>query len=133
MAALQPPLRLGRDIAERLLSLAAASIRLASRLPKDPGGRHVAMQLVQSATSAGANYEEARAAESRQDFIHKVGIAAKEARETAFWLALTGRCYLASSEVAAVIEAARQLAAILGASVRTARANAGRSGEGASL
>ena len=43
-------------------------------------------QLVRSSTSIGANYCEADDAESRKDYIHKVGIAKKEARETAYWL-----------------------------------------------
>ena len=45
-------------------------------------------QLLKSATSIGANIEEAQAAESRADFIHKYGIAQKEARETLYWLQL---------------------------------------------
>ena len=58
-------MRLGNDIAERLLELAHVALRLASRLPKDPAGRHVASQLIRSATGGGANFEEARAADRR--------------------------------------------------------------------
>lgn len=43
-------------------------------------------QLAKSATSIGANYEEAQAAESRKDFIHKIGIILKETRESHYWL-----------------------------------------------
>ena len=43
-------------------------------------------QLAKSATSIGANYEEAQAAESKKDFIHKIGIVLKEARESHYWL-----------------------------------------------
>ena len=84
-------LRRGADIAERLLLLAATIVRLARKLPRDVGGRHVASQLVRSGTSAGANYEEGRAAESRADFIHKLRVAVKEMRETIFWLSLVQR------------------------------------------
>jgi four helix bundle protein len=45
-------------------------------------------QLLRSGTSIGANVHEAVAAESKKDFIHKLGIAAKEARETLYWLNL---------------------------------------------
>ncbi|WP_017733292.1 four helix bundle protein [Nafulsella turpanensis] len=45
-------------------------------------------QLLRSGTSIGANVEEAVAASSKADFIHKLNIAAKEARETSYWLRL---------------------------------------------
>ena len=116
-------MRLGSDIGARLLDFAVAAVGLAGQLPKDPAGRHVTLQLVRAATGGGANYEEARAAESREDFIHKVGVAAKEIRETAYWLAFIERAGWAQSATAAVIREAGDLAAILGASARTARAN----------
>jgi four helix bundle protein len=84
-------MRLGGDIAERLLELAAGALRVSGELPGHPSGRHVALQLARAGTGAGANYEEARAAESRADFIHKVGIACKEVRETAYWLKVIKR------------------------------------------
>ena len=43
-------------------------------------------QLVRSATSIGANYMEADCAESKKDFIHKIGICKKESKETTHWL-----------------------------------------------
>ena len=45
-------------------------------------------QLLRSGTSIGANIHEAIASESKKDFIHKLGIAVKEARETSYWLNL---------------------------------------------
>ncbi len=45
-------------------------------------------QMLRSGTSIGANVHEAVAAESKKDFIHKLGIAVKEARETLYWLCL---------------------------------------------
>jgi len=45
-------------------------------------------QLLRSGTSIGANVEEAQAAQSRADFISKMSIASKEARETCYWLRL---------------------------------------------
>jgi four helix bundle protein len=50
--------------------------------------RIVLKQVVRSGTSIGANIEEAQAAESKADFIHKYSIALKEARETKYWLNL---------------------------------------------
>jgi four helix bundle protein len=45
-------------------------------------------QILRSGTSIGANIHEAVAGESKKDFIHKLGIAAKETRETSYWLNL---------------------------------------------
>ena len=46
----------------------------------------VSSQLIRSATSIGANIWEAQSSESRKDFIHKLKIADKEAKETEYWL-----------------------------------------------
>ena len=43
-------------------------------------------QLVKSSTSIGANYEESQAAESKKDFVHKIGILCKECRESHYWI-----------------------------------------------
>jgi four helix bundle protein len=118
-------MRLGADIAAKLLDVAVGAIRLAERLPRDRAARHVALQLVRCATSGGANYEEARAAESRDDFVHKVGVAAKEMRETVFWLAVVRRSGWARPDLDALLEQVRELAAILAACKRTARRSAG--------
>lgn len=126
-------LRKGADIAARLLELASGVLRLVKTLPKDMAARHVASQLVRSATAGGANYEEARAAESPADFIHKVGIAAKETRESVYWLKLISHSSLSEVEVSALLSEAQQLTAILTASMRTARENlrqAGNRGQG---
>ena len=45
-------------------------------------------QILRSGTSIGANIHEAVASESKRDFVHKLGIAVKEARETSYWLNL---------------------------------------------
>ena len=58
------------------------------------GNKYVlANQLLKSGTSVGANIREAQSAESRLDFIHKMKIAAKEAEETDYWLALLHEAY----------------------------------------
>jgi four helix bundle protein len=82
--------------------------------------RHMGLQMVRSATSAGANYQEARHAESRADFVHKVGIAAKEMSETLYWVLLLRELGLAP-DVSGILREADELTAILVASARTAR------------
>jgi four helix bundle protein len=54
----------------------------------------ISKQILRSATSIGANVEEAIAAQSRKDFIHKMSIASKEARETKYWLRLLDKSSL---------------------------------------
>ena len=73
-------------IQDRLVDLAIAIIHLAANLPRNPAGRHVAAQILRSGTSPAPNYGEARGAESRADFVHKLRVAFKELNETAIWL-----------------------------------------------
>jgi four helix bundle protein len=115
----------GENIATRLRQLAAFSLRFCRRLPDEPSATHLGRQLVRAATGGGANYEEARGAESRADFIHKVAIANKEVRETLYWLQLARDVGLAADEpeLDAYIGEAAELCAILRASINTARAN----------
>lgn len=120
----QQALRRGADIAERLLAFGLVALRLAERLPKHGAGRHVAIQLVRAGTGAGANYEEARAAESRADFAHKLGVSAKEMREASYWIGLIQRSGWVEADLRASILEASELAAILCASQRTARSHA---------
>ena len=51
----------------------------------------ISKQLLRSATSIGANVEEANAAQTKKDFIMKMSIASKEARETKYWLRLLNK------------------------------------------
>lgn len=111
----------GDNIADRLLDFAAQVLRIICGLSQTPQGRHVAKQLTRCATAPGAHYDEARGAESRADFVHKVKIASKEMRESHYWLCLVRRSQLAPQlDLSAVIEEARQLTAILTASANTA-------------
>jgi four helix bundle protein len=118
-------LRMGANIAQRLTELAKLGISIASSLPKTTIGTHVTKQLVRAVTAIGANYEEARAAESRADFIHKLGVAVKEARETIYWLELVrADTKIDPLTVRRAIDESNQLAAMLYASRRTAIRNA---------
>ena len=77
------------DLSERLMDFLARMSRVVDALPDTRMGRHIAGQLVRCGTSPAPNYEEARAAESRADFIHKPGICLKELRESRCWVRLT--------------------------------------------
>lgn len=67
---------------ERLIGFAALIIDICESLPKSSAGLVLSSQLTKSVTSAALNYGEARGAESKKDFIHKMGIVLKELRET---------------------------------------------------
>jgi four helix bundle protein len=68
------------DLEERLLEFGARVIRLVEALPKNVAGRRLGDQLLRSGTSVGANFEEAQAAESKEDFAHKLQVALKKKR-----------------------------------------------------
>ncbi len=118
--------RKGHDIAERIVELTVAVVRLVPALPGDPAARNAAVQLGRSISSPGANYAEARASQSRADFIHRVSIAAKEMRETSYWLSLVHRVGWLDKDLAPLVREAEELTAILAASARTARARQSR-------
>jgi len=112
------------DLEDRLIRFGAAVCRLAERLPVTAVGKHVVVQIVRSGTSPLANYGEVQGAESRRDFIHKLGIYVKELRETRAWLKLIGEMSLCpEDQVAPVMSECDELLAILASSVRTARQN----------
>jgi four helix bundle protein len=78
--------------------------------------------LVRSGTSAGPNYEEACAAESRADFAHKLSIALKELRESRFWVRLIIRSELLSKKkMAGLLDEVEQLCKIVGKSVASTK------------
>jgi len=78
------------DIHERIHKFVLAVLKITRRIQGTPEFLVIRKQLIRSATSIGANACEADAAISRADFINKFRIAAKEARETDYWLRLLG-------------------------------------------
>jgi four helix bundle protein len=113
------------QLEERLISFAASIVSLSSKLPRTPQGRHICDQILRSGTASAANYGEARAAESRADFIHKLKVVSKELNETAIWLEIIAKSSVFSAEntedFVAISAENRELCRIIGASVRTAR------------
>ena len=74
------------DLEERTAKFGENIIDLCKSLKEDSISKPIINQLVRSATSVGANYMEANGAESKKDFIHKIGICKKESKETLHWL-----------------------------------------------
>jgi four helix bundle protein len=115
------------DLEDRLVRFAVAVCRLAERLPTTATSKQIALQIVRSSTSSFANYGEVQGAESRRDFIHKLGICLKELRETRVWLKFIAEMQISTREhLGVVMQECEQLLAIVATSIRTARLN-GRS------
>ncbi len=110
------------DIRERSFEYALRAIKLYQCLQegKDGAGWIIAKQYLRSATSIGANVEEAQSGESRGDFIHKYSIAQKEARESLYWLRLLAQSgILPSTRLTPLIRETEEIIAVITAIIVT--------------
>jgi four helix bundle protein len=114
------------DLEDRLIRFASTILTLLTQLPVDRESEHIARQLLRSGTSAAPNYAEALGAESLRDFIHKLGIAVKELRETFVWIRLIKLRGLVADQklLDDCIRECNELISILVASINTSRKNA---------
>jgi four helix bundle protein len=111
------------EVTDRLLSFAAESAKLMTRLVRTYQGRYMSQQLMRSSASAEANYEEARGGERHADFIHKLQIVHKEPREARFWLKLIDETGLIPhAELVSMHCEADELNRIVARSILTAKA-----------
>ncbi len=110
---------------DRFIALAVRIIKLSASLPKSNEGRHIAGQILRSGTSPAPNYGEARAAESRADFQHKLKIVLKELRETSIWVRIImASDMLPKHRLAELLDELDQLCRIVNASLTTSRGRA---------
>ncbi len=115
----------GEDIERRLIAYAVRIVRVCGALPRSLVSRHLIDQLVRSGTAPAALYAEARTAESRRDFIHKMRIALKEMNESRIWLTIIIQSeLLAESRLTDLLSECDQLCRILNSSIHTAQSNA---------
>jgi four helix bundle protein len=118
------------ELEDRLVDYAARMGKLVDALPDTRMGRHVAGQLVRCGTSPAPNYAEACAAESRADFIHKLGIVLKELREGRSWIKIIIRSeLLPEARLGELRDECEQLCNIIGSSVATAKGKRPREDE----
>ena len=111
-----------KQLSERLWDFAARVGKLVDALPDTRLGRHVAGQLLRCGTAPAPNYDEGRAAESKADFVHKVGVVLKELVETGGWLRFVVKTgLLTQRKVASLLDEAEQLERIIASSRLTAR------------
>jgi four helix bundle protein len=113
------------DLEQRLTQFAIRVLAVVEALPKTRAGNHVAGQLVRCGTSPPSNYAEAQAAESRNDFIHKMKVCLKELRETRVWLLISQQKPLIKPAVKLqpLLDECHELISIFVASVATAQRN----------
>lgn len=110
-------------IQERTFEFACRIVRLTEHLARRRSfsARRIAGQLFNAGTSVGANLEEASAAQSKRDFISKCCIAAKEARETRYWLRLlTSSNAVRPQQLTPLIKESTEIVAILTTIVKNA-------------
>ena len=112
-----------QDIKERSFEFAVRIVKLCQELENTPGTpRTLANQLIRSGTSIGANIEEANGSQSKADFIAKMYISCKEAREAHYWLRLLVRTNIISDKkLSSLLDEANQLVAILTTIVKNSR------------
>ncbi len=111
------------DLLNRTFLFDLAVIKFLRTLPDTSDLKIIKYQLVKAATSIGANYEEAQAGSSKADFINKVDISLKEARESNYWLRLIEALEKESFELTVIINESKEIKNILGAIVKNARNN----------
>jgi four helix bundle protein len=116
------------NIQDRSFEFALRIVQLHEYLcTKRGAARVIARQMLKSGTSVGANLEEASAAQSKPDFVSKCSIAAKEARETRYWLRLLTGCKSVNhAEVEPLIDESGQIVAIITTIVKNAESSARR-------
>ena len=113
------------DIQQRSFDFACWVIRLYKyMINQDRANEILCRQLLRSATSIGANLQEADAAQSRADFVSKCNIALKEARESNYWLRLFSSTEMVSEvKVVDLLKESHELIAILTAIVKKSKVN----------
>ncbi len=115
------------EMVDRLINFAARVGKVVDALPDTRMGRHIGGQLVRSGTSPAPNYEEACAAESRADFVHKLSICLKELRESRSWIRLIIKTeMLTEHRMAELLDECNQLCNMIGQSIVTAKERKGK-------
>lgn len=116
-----------RDLAERLFLFAVRTIKFLRNLPNEPEFNNIRFQLSKSSTSSGANYEEAQATSSRNDFIYKNEVSLKEMRESNYWFRIINATITFEGdllvELRFLIEESVELKNILGSIVKNSKSN----------
>ena len=104
---------------KRTLVFAANVIRLFQHIRINSQTKNIRDQVIRSASSVGANYRESNHSESKEDFLHKISIVAKEAAETEYWLLLLQELAPETENLSTVISEASALTRLFDKTRRT--------------
>ncbi|MBI2430196.1 MAG: four helix bundle protein [Ignavibacteriales bacterium] len=114
-------------VREKSFGLAIRIVRLYKFLCEEKKEFVLSKQVLRSGTSIGANVREADNAESKADFIHKMGIAQKEADETLYWLELLKETsYMTDGKFSSLYSEAEEVIKLIKRIIITAKQNAHR-------
>jgi|SRR3989338_1057384 len=107
------------DLEARTLKFGKNIVNFCAKLPQTNVFKPIIDQLIRSGTSLGANYYEATEASSRRDFLNKIAIAKKEAKETQYWLRLLAELLpLKITDIKTLSKEAQELNLIFAAIIR---------------
>ncbi len=110
----------GDDIEDRLIDFAVRIVKLGGHLPKTQAGVHIGGQLLRSGTAPAAHYAEARGAESKKDFVHKLKLCLKELNESRVWLKIIARSEMEhASRLQNITQECDELCRIINSSIKT--------------
>ena len=101
-----------QQLEDRTKRFSVAVFKMLKRIPYDITTKIIGYQLGKSSSSIGANYREANRSESKDDFVHKIGIVLKEASETVYWLEILHELYPNENAIADLEAEAREFVRI---------------------
>ena len=116
------------DLEVRLVNYTCGMIDVVEALPGTRAGNYIAGQLIKQYHSPTFNYGETQAKESREDFIHKLGVVLKELKEcrTALKIISKKEIIKPSGKLTEIYKETEELIAIIGKSIKTAQKNKGK-------
>jgi len=111
-------------ILDKSFAFAVRIVKMYKYLSEEKKEFVLSKQLLRSGTSVGSNVEEAVGGLSKADFIAKLGISYREARESKYWIKLLYATeYLSEQEYSNIINDAEELLKILGSIIKTSKEN----------
>ena len=113
----------GDNIQEKTFYFAVRVVKLGEYLKKEKQEYIISKQLLRSGTSVGALVREAQNAESKADFIHKLSISLKEARETEYWLLIIKQSELVKCDTSILSQKVTSAIKVLTSIIKTSKKN----------
>ena len=109
------------DLEDRTLEFAKKANCYVNKLPRTISNIENGKQLVRASGSVGANYIEANESLSKKDFVHRIKICRKEAKESRYWLVLTEPKEEANEEKSCLIQESTELTKIFGSIIEKSK------------